>query len=175
MEHSGCLAMPASGGASPLPISSAGLALGYLGWVQFRMFEAYAASLAEPVAVTPEAQNSDYESGLAQIDGETWHIRTARNTPTKPGAFVAFWRRGIDGTTIPFSDEDTAAGLLVFVEQQGRRRVFRFAGAHLAELGITSGRRPGKRGFRVYPSWCKDLNTQATAAQRAQSPAFEEF
>lgn len=143
--------------------------------MQFSAFEAYAAEVGATVAVTPETQNSDYESGIAQICDEAWHIRTARNTPTKPGAFVAFWQRDADGTTTPFSDDDLAAGLLVFVEQQGRRGVFRFTGAHLAELGITSGRRPGKRGFRVYPSWCAGLNTQATATQRAQAPAFQEF
>lgn len=143
--------------------------------MQFSAFEAYAAEVGATVAVTPETQNSDYESGIAQICDEAWHIRTARNTPTKPGAFVAFWQRDAGGTTTPFSDDDLAAGLLVFVEQQGRRGVFRFTGAHLAELGITSGRRPGKRGFRVYPSWCAGLNTQATATQRAQAPAFQEF
>jgi hypothetical protein len=65
--------------------------------------------------------------------------------------------------------------LFVFVDQQDRRGVFRFTGAHLAELGITSGKRPGKRGFRVYPSWCTGLNDQAAATQRAQTRAFQEF
>jgi hypothetical protein len=143
--------------------------------VQFSAFEAYAAEVAMTVAVTPETQNSDYESGIARIGGESWHIRTARSTPTKPGAFVAFWQRDVDGTTTPFSDDDPAWGLLVFVAQQGRRGVFRFTGAHLAELGITSGARAGKRGFRVYPSWCAGLNSQARAAQRAQAPAFGEY
>lgn len=127
------------------------------------------------VLVTPEMESSDYESGVAQISGDAWHIRTARNTPTKPGAFVAFWQRDADGTTTPFSDDDPAAGLLVFVEQEGRRGVFRFTRAHLAELGITAGRRPGKRGFRVYPSWCVSLNAQAAATQRAQASAFQEY
>ena len=143
--------------------------------MQFSAFEAYAAEMGVTVSVTPEMQNSDYESGIAQISDEAWHIRTARNTPTKPGAFVAFWRRDADGTTTPFSDDELAAGLLVFVEQQDRRGVFRFTGAHLAELGITSGRRPGKRGFRIYPSWCAGLNAQATATQRAQASAFQEY
>ena len=147
----------------------------YLGRMRFPAFETYAAVRRMPVAVTPAAQNSDYESGLARIGDETWHIRTARNTPTKPGAFVAFWQRDAGGSTAPFGDGDLTAGLYVFVEQQGRRGVFRFTGTHLAELGITSGRRPGKRGFRVYPSWCEGLNTQATATQRAQGSAFEEY
>ncbi|RFA14395.1 metallopeptidase [Subtercola boreus] len=143
--------------------------------MQFEAFEAYSAEVGVTVAVEPEPQNSDYQSGVAQIGDEAWHIRTARNTPTKPGAFVAFWRRDADGTTQPFTDDDLAAGLLVFVEQHGRRGVFRFTGAHLAELGITSGRQPGKRGFRIYPSWCAGLNAQATATQRAQASAFREY
>lgn len=144
--------------------------------MQFSAFEAYAAQVGTTVSVIPEAQNSDYESGIAHIGGETWHIRTARNTPNKPGAFVAFWQRDVNGLTIPFDESDPAAGLLVFVEQQGSRRgVFRFTGAHLAELGITSGGSPGKRGFRVYPSWCAGLNSQATATQRSQASAFQEY
>ncbi|MEO7077734.1 MAG: MepB family protein [Rhodococcus sp. (in: high G+C Gram-positive bacteria)] len=143
--------------------------------MQFSAFEAYAAEVGLTVAVTPEMHNSDYESGIAQICDEAWHIRTARNTPTKPGAFVAFWQRDTDGTTMPFGDDDLAAGLFVFVEQRGRRGVFRFTRAHLAELAITSGKQSGKRGFRVYPSWCTGLNTQATATQRAQVSAFEEY
>lgn len=143
--------------------------------MRFDAFEAYAAEVGIAVAVTPETQNSDYESGIAQISDETWHIRTARNTPTKPGAFVAFWRRDADGATTPFVDDDLSAGLLVFVQQQGRRGVFQFTGDHLAELGVTAGRRPGKRGFRVYPSWCAGLNAQAAATQRSQAFAFREY
>jgi hypothetical protein len=143
--------------------------------MQFHAFAVYSAEIGVAAEVAPEAQNSDYESGIVQIGDAVWHIRTARNTPTKPGAFVAFWQRDAAGNTMPFGDEDPAAGLFVFVEQHEKRGVFRFTGAHLAELGITSGKGPGKRGFRVYPSWCAGLNTQAAATQRAQARAFQEF
>ena len=143
--------------------------------MQFNAFALYSAAVGVTAEVIPEMQNSDYESGVVQIGEKDWHIRTARNTPTKPGAFVAFWQRSADGNTTPFSDDDPAAGLLVFVEQHDRRGVFQFSRAHLTELGITSGRRPGKRGFRVYPSWCGGLNAQATTTQHAQAPAFQEF
>lgn len=76
---------------------------------------------------------------------------------------------------MPFAPDGVDAGLLVFVEQLGRRGVFRFTAPHLTQLGITSGVRPGKRGFRVYPSWCTRLNATATAAQLAQASAFQEF
>ena len=141
----------------------------------FSAFTAYAAVVGISADVVPEAQNSDYESGLVDIAGRRWHIRTARVTPTKPGAFVAFWTRAEDGSTRPFKSADVGAGLLVFVVDGGRRGVFRFTSDHLAELGVTSGPRAGKRGFRVYPRWCDALNRQAAAAQRAQARAFEEF
>lgn len=126
-------------------------------------------------SVVAEPQGSDYESGIVHIDGAEWHIRTARNTPTKPGAFLAFWRRGADGATVPFGSNDLGAGLLAFTGWQGRRGVFRFTAAHLAELGVASGAGPGKRGFRVYPPWCTGLNRQAAATQRAQASAFQEY
>lgn len=143
--------------------------------MQFSAFAVYSAVAGVTAEVSPETQNSDYESGTVRIGDEVWHIRTARNTPTKPGAFVAFWQRDAQGKTTPFSDDDLVAGLLVFVEQRDRRGVFRFTGAHLIELGITSGRRPGKRGFRVYPSWSAGLNAQAATTQRAQASAFREY
>lgn len=121
----------------------------------------------------PEEQNSDYESGRVQIGSELWRLRTGRITPTKPGAFVAVWERDATGTTQPFRSDDVAAGLLVFVEEEDRFGVFRFTAAHLEVLGVTSSAsKPGKRGFRVYPSWCADLNGPATRTQRAQSKAF---
>ncbi|MFD6897535.1 MepB family protein [Rhodococcus sp. NPDC060086] len=141
----------------------------------FSAFEAYAATVGVTASVMPEAQNSDYESGIARIGEERWHIRTARTTPTKPGAFLAFWTRDLDGVTAPFSTGAVHAGLLVFVEQYGKRGVFRFTAPDLAKLGVTSESGPGKRGFRVYPDWCMHLNATATATQRAQSAAFQAF
>lgn len=143
--------------------------------MRFKAFATYASKTGLTTKVIPETQNSDYESGIVEIGGDLWHIRTARNTPTKPGAFVVFWQRDAEGNTKPFSANDSSAGLLVFVEQDERRGVFRFTRAHLAGLGITSGKRSGKRGFRVYPSWCSGLNSQAAATQRSQASAFEEF
>lgn len=136
----------------------------------FSAFASYRESAGLTCWPVPEEQGSDYEAGIVDIDGESWHIRTARTTPTKPGAFVAFWTRDRDGETAPFPLSEVGAGLLVLVEQDGRRGVFTFTPDLLTRLGIT-----GKRGFRVYPSWCTGLNASATAAQRAQAPAFRTF
>lgn len=129
-----------------------------------------------PLEVVAEDQGSDYESGRVKIDADTWRIRTARVTPTKPGAFVAVWRRAQDGNTEPFSSSDECEGLMVFVRDGSKFGVFTFSREHLVELGVVqSTRAPGKRGFRVYPSWCANLNEQATRAQRAQASAFADL
>ena len=164
----------------------------------FTEFDRYRMETLAPqgleASATPEEQGGDYESGRAVIVDatgrtETWRVRTAKVTPTKAGAFVAVWRRTAGGGTEPFPSDEVAgangsastgtgapehvAGLLVFVRDADRRGVFRFTSEHLRGLGVTSSpQRPGKRGFRVYPSWCTDLNRQAQRTQAAQARAF---
>ncbi len=140
----------------------------------FRDFELLPAAAGERLGPPrAEEQNTDYEAGLVAIGAETWRIRTARVTPTKPGAFVAVWRRDDDGVTRPFVADEVHDGLLVFVRDGTRFGVFRFTPAHLTDLGVTrTDRSPGKRGFRVYPNWCDELNAQAVRTQVAQSAAF---
>ncbi|MGO2051896.1 MepB family protein [Glutamicibacter sp. 287] len=128
---------------------------------------------ADPLLVRAEEQNSDYESGLVSFGGQRWRIRTARITDAKPGAFLACWTRNADGRTEPFSADEQISGLLVFVQDAEHFGVFRFTAEQLRNLGITSSEaKPGKRGFRVYPSWCAELNPQARRTQRAQAAAF---
>lgn len=121
----------------------------------------------------PEQQRGDYESGIVGIGSQLWRIRTARVTPTKPGAFVAVWRRDERGETRPFGSDDPADGLLLFVPDGDRFGFFRFTALHLERLGVTSSSTsPGKRGFRVYPSWSEVVNRQATQTQNTQASAF---
>ena len=139
------------------------------------MDSAPASAAAHPV-IQAEEQNGDYESGVARIGKEQWRIRTARITPTKPGAFVAVWKRGEGGSTRPFTADEPMSGLFVFVEEQERFGVFKFTTAHLISLGyVSSDLHPGKRAFRVYPAWFTDLNSQASRTQRAQGAAFSEL
>lgn len=141
----------------------------------FGALEHYAETVGLTLAeVVPEEQNSDYESGCAKLEGTWWRVRTARITPTKPGAFVAIWRRNSEGNTEPFSTDDDCAGLLVFVSDEDRFGVFRFPTAALGELGVYSSQRSaGKRGFRLYPIWYTSLNSQAIRTQGKQAPFFE--
>lgn len=145
--------------------------------MQFLALERYRTQLGlAPSPVVPEEQSSDYESGRVEIDSHLWRVRTARVTPTKPGAFVAVWTRAPNGTTQPFSDSDECDGLIVFVEDGPRFGAFTFTREDLRQLGVVqSSLGPGKRGFRVYPPWCSGLNAQATRTQLTQSAAFADL
>lgn len=130
-------------------------------------------SSANPRLVAVEEQNSNYESAVVQWADQLWRIRTARITNTKPGAFLACWTRNAAGQTVPFSAAEPMAGLIVFVEEGEQFGIFKFPREQLHDLGVTSSEiSPGKRGFRVYPSWCTALNPQARRTQLAQSSAF---
>lgn len=126
----------------------------------------------EPYA---EEQNSDYESGTVALGANVWRIRTARVTPKKPGAFVALWCRDEQGETRPFDSSENVSGLLVFVPGEEQQfGVFRFTSDVLERMGITRSEcHPGKRGFRVYPSWSSGLNRSAQQVQRDQASSFE--
>ena len=140
----------------------------------FSAYERYRRqSQTEQAQVVPEEQGSDYEAGRVALSSGQWRIRTARITPSKPGAFVAVWRRSTSGTAEPFDVSDECDGLIVFVVDGHRFGMFKFTRDHLTELGVVqSSHAPGKRGFRVYPSWSTSLNAQAVRTQRAQAKAF---
>lgn len=126
--------------------------------------------------VMSEEQQSDYQAGISEIDGQLWRIRTARITPTKSGGFVAIWRRDTTGTTAPYESEEGFQGVMVFIAEADHFGVFRFTQQHLEHLGVfASASAPGKRGFRVYPSWTTGLKGQAKKSQEAQLPAFTAF
>lgn len=145
--------------------------------MQFTAFEDFVALSGDkygaPGCPEPEEQNGDYEAGIVAMGSKVWRIRTARVTPKKPGAFVAVWKRNLDGETCPFELDEHIEGLLVFVCEGEQFGVFQFSSAQLVNLGVSrSGVHEGKRGFRVYPSWSTELNRQATLTQRLQSSAF---
>lgn len=145
--------------------------------MSYAAFERYCLIMGvSEVSVIPEEQQSDYEAGLAVVSGETWRIRTARVTPSKPGAFVALWHRSGSGETCPFEEDEAVSGVLVLIADGLHFGAFAFDTSLLHELGVLKSQRSkGKRGFRVYPSWCRDLKLQASRTQRDQAGAFTDL
>lgn len=90
-------------------------------------------------------------------------FRAAKVTPTKAGLFVTLWQRGADGETRPYALTDDVETFIVWAATAAGCGYFHFPAGALAEHGILSGgTRPGKRGFRLYTPWDKNLNANAS-------------
>lgn len=98
--------------------------------------------------------------------------RKAKITPKKVGCFVAIWKRDSDGKTIPFHISDSFDFYLIEVEDSENKGIFIFPKSILEKNKILSSDKEGKRGFRLYPSWCEHLNNQAQKTQNWQLPYF---
>lgn len=93
-------------------------------------------------------------------------FRKAKITPKKVGLFVSLWKRNHQGETSPFHEQDSFDLYLIFVEEDLNVGCFVFTKDALIANGILStSEKEGKRGFRLYPSWCITENKQAKKTQ----------
>ena len=100
-------------------------------------------------------------------------LRDGKITLKKRGFFATVWKRGNDGKTHPYDSSDPYDKLIISVESSQRLGKFIFPKNILIKHGIFSNKgNGGKRGFRLYPPWEKDLNKQATKTQEWQVEFF---
>lgn len=103
-------------------------------------------------------------------------FRKGKMTQKKPGFFVTFWKRNLDGITEPFHSHDDFELLLIAAENQEKFGVFVFPKSFLIESKILKNNtKGGKRGFRIYNHWSKKLNFQAENTKNSQSHYFIDF
>ncbi|WP_411972232.1 MepB family protein [Sphingobacterium sp. Lzh-3] len=128
------------------------------------------------------SQLSEDQTGRAyygvnfQLGNKHFKFRKAKITPKKAGLFVALWKRGTDGKTIPFTADDHFDYYLISVEQDQYFGLFVFPKQALVEHTIlTAGCQMGKRGFRIYPDWSIPTNKQATKSKQWQHRYFVDF
>lgn len=123
-----------------------------------------------------EPESKEYNACQFQVDGRFVISRTAKITPKKIGQFVTFWKRNQEGITTPFSETDTFHFYVIIVKRENRLAQFVFPKSILIAKGIISTeKKDGKRGFRVYPSWDKPTNKQAEKTQQWQLDYFFEI
>ncbi|MBF4982840.1 MepB family protein [Nonlabens mediterrranea] len=104
-----------------------------------------------------------------------FHIlyRTSKITPTKTGQFVTLWKRNLAGTIEPFNENDCIDYVIIQVQKDGKIGQFIFPKSVLIAKGILStSRKDGKRGFRVYPIWDITTSKQAITTQNWQLKYF---
>lgn len=119
--------------------------------------------------IAPESK--DYEACSFSIDGEHLICRTSKQTPKKVGQFVTFWKRNKTGIIEPYKDADSVDFYVIVTEE--KNGLFLFPKSILIKKGIIStSRREGKRGFRVYSIWDKPTSKQALKTQQWQTNYF---
>lgn len=123
-----------------------------------------------------EPESEDYNACKFQVNGKQLISRTAKITPKKVGQFVTFWNRNKKGTTQPYFEKDNFHFYVINVKKENRMGQFVFPKAVLIAKGIVSTeKKDGKRGFRVYPVWDAVTNKQALKTQQWQLDYFFEI
>jgi hypothetical protein len=124
----------------------------------------------------PESESKEYNACQFLIDGRLVISRTAKITPKKVGQFVTFWNRNEKGITQPYSEKDDFHFYVINVTKEKRNGQFVFPKSILIAKGIVSTeKKDGKRGFRVYPVWDAVANKQAEKTQQWQLDYFYEI
>lgn len=122
---------------------------------------------------TKDPECEDYSGQTCVLSSFLVKFRKAKITPKKTGQFVTVWQRNIAGITIPFTSTDPFDFYIIMTEDYNRIGYFIFPRSVLSERGIlTTAKKEGKRGFRVYPDWDTPTNKQATQTQQWQSLYF---
>jgi hypothetical protein len=123
-----------------------------------------------------EAESKEYHACKFKLN--TCHIvsRKSKITPKKIGQFVTFWKRNEKGIIEPFHESDPIDFYTVNVCNENLLGQFVFPKSVLIKKGIISTeKKEGKRGFRVYPIWDKAINKQAEKTQNWQLNYFYEI
>lgn len=120
-----------------------------------------------------DAECKEYSGMNFTLNQLNIKFRTAKITPTKTGQFVTLWKRNEQKETIPFKSSDRFDFYLVSTSKENNAGIFIFSKEILAKKGIlTHAGKEGKRGFRIYPTWDKTENKQASATQKWQTEYF---
>ena len=123
-----------------------------------------------------ELEGAEYDACQFYLNGLKIISRSSKITPKKVRQFVTFWKRNQDGETEPFSENDQFDFYVINSKSGNRFGQFVFPKSELIDKGfISSERKSGKRGFRVYPAWDKTLNKQAEKTQKWQMNYFYEI
>ncbi|WP_317196446.1 MepB family protein [Winogradskyella sp. SM1960] len=120
-----------------------------------------------------ELESQEYYACRFKLNGKNIISRNGKITSKKIGQFVTFWNRNKNGVTQPFNETERIDFYTVNVRAENQFGQFVFPKSELIKKGIISTqKKEGKRGFRVYPSWDKAKNKQAEKTQKWQLEYF---
>ena len=138
--------------------------------------EVYANCALQLTNFNLEKEGTAYNACRFQLNEKNIICRSAKVTPKKIGQFVTFWKRNKLGITEPFNEIDALDFYIINTSHKTNFGQFVFPKSLLITKGIISTtKKEGKRGFRVYPNWDKALNKQAIQTQKWQLNYFYEI
>jgi hypothetical protein len=118
----------------------------------------------------------DYFGYNFKINSIKIKYRQAKITPKKVGQFVTLWKRNNQNITTPFDENDDFDYYIIATKEDDKLGYFIFTKSILIEKNIlTSAKKEGKRGFRVYPNWVTTTSNQAEKTKTWQNDYFIEI
>ncbi|WP_291066256.1 MULTISPECIES: MepB family protein [unclassified Empedobacter] len=122
-----------------------------------------------------DAECDEYVGYNFEVKELSFKFRKAKITPKKVGQFVTLWKRNAAKHTESFNENDVFDYYIIATEEDSKLGFYIFPTSILIEKHIlTSIKKDGKRGFRVYPNWVKPENKQAQKTQNWQQDYFVE-
>lgn len=124
----------------------------------------------------PEEESKEYLAYNFESEKLKFKFRKAKITPKKVGQFLTLWKRNSKQETEPFTASDNIDFYIILTQDNAHYGYFIFPKDELIKRQILSTElKEGKRGFRVYPTWVKTQNKQATKTQIWQTHYFLDF
>jgi len=143
---------------------------GILAEVKTKIYDKLAFNISK---VYYEPEGTKYDACQFELNGMRIIGRSAKITPKKTGQFVTCWKRNIEGITEPFSETDKIDFYVINVKFESSLGQFVFPKSVLINNGIISSeKKVGKRGFRIYPKWVNVISKQAYLTQKWQLNYF---
>ncbi len=125
------------------------------------------------INLTKDEECNEYDGFNCKTTIDNIKYRKAKITPKKSGQFVTLWRRNEKGITEPFTIDDAFDFYIIAAKISNELGCFIFPKNVLAEQHILStAKREGKRGFRIYPEWDIPTNKQAEKTKLWQNKYF---
>ena len=123
-----------------------------------------------------EIESKEYDACQFELNGKKILCRNSKITPKKARQFVTFWKRNGNGPIEPFNEKDQIDFYVVNARMEDKLGQFVFPKSVLIKKGIISTeKKEGKRGFRVYPKWDLVKSKQAEKTQKWQLDYFYEI
>jgi len=123
--------------------------------------------------ITPDLECEEYSGFNFKINQSKFKFRKSKLTPKKIGQFVTFWKRDLDGKTVPFDVDDDFAFYIISIEESKKSGFFVFPKVILEKENLISGeQKTGKRGFRIYADWHFPNSKQAEKTKLWQTEYF---